>query len=130
MNPASRSIIAVVVTGIWVNASEFFRNEVLLKTYWVDHYRSLGMIFPSEPKNGTIWLIWGFVFAIVLYVLSRRFDVIQTALISWFMAFVLMWLVILNLNVLPVALLLYAVPLSLLEVFVGSYICIRISPKG
>lgn len=130
MNPTSRSIIAVVVTGIWVNASEFLRNEVLLKTYWVDHYRSLGMIFPSEPKNGMIWLVWGFLFAIAMYVLSRKFDVIQTALISWFMAFVLMWLVILNLNVLPVALLLYAVPLSLLEVFVGSYLCIRISPKG
>ncbi|MBN2284434.1 MAG: hypothetical protein JXO48_11145 [Deltaproteobacteria bacterium] len=130
MNPTSRSIIAVAVTGIWVNASEFLRNEVLLKTYWVDHYRSLGMIFPSEPKNGMIWLVWGFLFAIAMYVLSRKFDVIQTALISWFMSFVLMWLVILNLNVLPVALLLYAVPLSLLEVFVGSYLCIRISPKG
>ena len=31
MNTQSQSVIAVVLTGIWVNASEFFRNEVLLK---------------------------------------------------------------------------------------------------
>ncbi len=60
MNLQSRSIIAVVLTGIWVNASEFLRNEVLLKTYWVNHYQSLGMTFPSEPRNGMIWVAWGF----------------------------------------------------------------------
>ena len=129
MNTPSRSIIAVVLTGNWVNASEFFRNEVLLKTYWVDHYQSLGMTFPSEPRNGMIWLAWGFLFAISIYLISRKFNLIQTALISWLMAFVLMWLVTLNLNVLPSAILIYAVPLSLLEAFIGSYICIKISPS-
>ncbi len=44
------------------------------------------------------------------------------------MAFVLMWVVAWNLNVLPIAILLYAVPLSLLESFIGSYICMKISP--
>ncbi len=129
MNAKSRNIIAVAFTGIWVNASEFFRNEVLLKKYWVDHYQSLGMIFPSAPKNGMIWLAWGFLFAIAIYLISRRFNLIQTALISWFMAFVLMWVVTWNLNVLPGAILIYAVPLSLLEALIGSYICIKISPN-
>ena len=130
MNPQSRNIIAVILTGIWVNASEFFRNEVLLKTYWIDHYRSLGMTFPSEPLNGMIWVAWGFLFAIAIYIISRKFDLIKTTLISWFMAFVLMWIVTWNLNVLPSAILIYAVPLSLLEAFIGSYICIKMSPNG
>ena len=129
MNLQSRSIIAVVLTGIWVNVSEFVRNEVLLKTYWVDHYQSLGMTFPSEPKNGMIWVVWGFLFATAIYLISRKFNLIQTALISWFMAFVLLWVVIWNLNILPRAILIYAVPLSLLESFIGSYICIKISPN-
>jgi hypothetical protein len=60
MNTQSRSVISVILTGIWVNVSEFFRNEVLLKTYWVDHYRSLGITFPSSPKNGMMWVVWGF----------------------------------------------------------------------
>ena len=130
MNLQSRNIMAVILTGIWVNASEFFRNEVLLKTYWINHYRSLGMTFPSEPLNGMIWVAWGFLFAITIYIISRKFDLIQTTLISWFMAFVLMWIVTWNLNVLPSAILIYAVPLSLLEAFIGSYICIKMSPNG
>jgi len=130
VNLQSRNIIAVILTGIWVNASEFFRNEVLLKTYWIDHYRSLGMTFPSEPLNGMIWVAWGFLFAIAIYLISRKFNLIQTTLISWFMAFVLMWVVTWNLNVLPSAILIYAVPLSLLEAFIGSYICIKMSPNG
>jgi hypothetical protein len=129
MNLQSRSIIAVILTGIWVNVSEFIRNEFLLKTYWVDHYQSLGMTFPSGPKNGMIWVVWGFLFAIAIYLISRKFNLIQTALVSWFMAFVLMWVVTLNLNILPSAILIYAVPLSLLEAFIGSYICIKISPN-
>ena len=129
MNLQSRSIIAVILTGIWVNVSEFIRNEVLLKTYWVDHYRSLGMTFPSEPKNGMIWVAWGFLFAIAIYLISRKFNLIQTTLISWFTAFVLMWVVTWNLNILPSAILIYAVPLSLLEAFIGSYICLKISPN-
>jgi predicted neutral ceramidase superfamily lipid hydrolase len=86
------------------------------------------MTFPSAPKNGIIWVVWGFLFAISIYLISRKFHLIQTALISWFMAFVLMWVVTFNLNVLPGAVLIYAVPLSLLEAFVGSYICLKISP--
>jgi len=130
MNLQSRNIMAVILTGIWVDASEFFRNEVLLKKYWIDHYQSLGMTFPSEPKNGMIWVAWGFLFAIGIYIISKKFNLIQTTLISWFMAFVLMWVVTWNLNVLPSAILIYAVPLSLLEAFIGSYICIKMSPNG
>jgi hypothetical protein len=128
MNKQPGSINTVMLTGIWVNASEFLRNEVLLKSYWVNHYHSLGMTFPSASKNGIIWVVWGFLFATAIYLISRRFNLVQTALISWFMAFVLMWVVTLNLNVLPIAILIYAVPLSLLESFIGSYICMKISP--
>lgn len=127
MNVKLRNINAIIITGIWVNASEFFRNNVLLKAYWIRHYQSLGMTFPSEPKNGMVWIAWGFLFAIAIYLISRKFNLIQTALISWFIAFVLMWVVTWNLNVLPITILIYAVPLSLLEAFIGSYICIKIS---
>lgn len=129
MNLQSRSIFAVILTGIGVNVSEFFRNQVLLKTYWVDHYQSLGMTFPSEPQNGLIWVAWGFLFAIAIYLISRKFNLIQTTLISWFMAFVLMQVVTWNLNNLPNAILIYAVPLSLLEAFIGSYIYKKMSPN-
>ncbi len=118
-----RHIVAVLVTGLWVNTSEFFRNEFLLKNAWVAHYQSLGMVFPSAPLNAAVWVGWGFLLSISIYVISRKFSIVQTALIVWFMGFVLMWVVVWNLNVLPRAILRYAIPLSLVEVFVGSYIC-------
>lgn len=130
MSPTSRSIAAIALTGIWVNASEFFRNEVLLKSYWLAHYQSLGLEFPSAPVNGMVWMVWGFLFALALFLVSRRFSLVQTALICWLMSFVLMWLVIGNLHVLPPALLLYAVPLSLLECFVGSWLCRKLAPAA
>jgi hypothetical protein len=123
-------MITILLAGVWVNASEFFRNEILLKTYWVNHYQSLGMTFPSEPLNSMIWMVWGFLFAGSVYILSGKFNLIQTTLLSWFTGFVLMWPVTWNLSVLPIAILIYAVPLSLLEAFVGSYICHKMSGKG
>jgi len=128
MNLKVRNIIAIVLTGIWVNASEFFRNEVLLKKYWLEHYQSLGMTFPSQPVNGMIWVLWGFIFATAIYIISRKFSLLQTTMLIWLTAFVLMWVVTWNLKVLPIAILVYAVPLSLLEAFIGSYICKKISP--
>lgn len=128
MKIKSRSIMAVMLTGLWVNASEFLRNEVLLKTYWVNHYQALGLTFPSEPRNGALWATWGFLFAGAIYLLSRKFSLLQTTLLSWFVGFVLMWVVTWNLNVLPTAILMYAVPLSLLETCIGTYIACRLSP--
>jgi hypothetical protein len=129
MNGRMKGILAVVLAGVWVNASEFFRNMVLLNSYWVSHYKSLGMIFPAEPVNGMIWGVWGFLYAWSIYLTSRRFSLVETALLSWLVGFVLMWLVIFNLNVLPRGLLLFAVPLSLLEAFVGALICKKAGPE-
>lgn len=128
MNQNVRGIVAILLTGVWVNASEFFRNNVLLKNYWVAHYKLLGMTFPSAPRNGMMWMVWGFLYALAIYSISRKFSLLQTTLISWLVGFVLMWIVIWNLNVLPVVILPYAVPLSLVEAFVGSYLCKKIAP--
>jgi hypothetical protein len=118
-----RNVVAVVLTFLWVNASEFFRNEALLKELWKSHYQSLGLSFPAEPLNGVMWVVWGFLYSLGIFWISRKFNLLQTTLLSWFVGFVLMWVTLWNLHVLPVGLLVYAVPLSLLEAFVGSYIC-------
>jgi hypothetical protein len=129
MKPQISRIITVVLTGIWINASEFFRNQVLLNAMWVEHFQSLGMTFPSAPINAAVWGIWGFVFGAMIYLISRKFTLIETTLLSWVMAFLMMWMVTWNLNVLPFSILVYAVPLSLLECFVGAYICKKMSPS-
>jgi hypothetical protein len=129
MKLRSRSLFAIVLAGFWINASEFFRNQVLLNGSWVSHFQGLGMTFPSAPLNALVWVIWGFVFAIMLFMLSRKFNLLETTLLGWVTGFLMMWLVTWNLNVLPLSILVYAVPLSLLESFLGAFICIRMSPR-
>ena len=120
-----KTIIPVLLATIWISISEFVRNEFLVKSLWVNHYQSLGLTFPSAPLNGAVWGLWSLLFAISIFIISKKFSLIETTLISWFYGFVMMWVVIGNLNVLPEGLLIYAIPLSLLEAFVASWIVKR-----
>lgn len=117
-----RIILAIISSGIWINISEFIRNEFLFKQYWLDKYASMGLEFPSSPVNGAIWVLWGFVFAGCLVYLCRRLAVMEVMIIGWVMGFVLMWLVVGNMNVLPLGILKVAVPWSVLEVGVAVFI--------
>ena len=117
-----KTILPVLLAGIWISISEFVRNEFIVKSYWTEHYRDLGLIFPSEPLNGAVLGIWSLLFAIAVFIIAKKFTLIQTTILSWFVAFVMMWVVIANLAVLPYGLLWYAVPLSFLESFVAALI--------
>jgi hypothetical protein len=121
-----RKIIAVLLATIWISISEFVRNQFLLKSFWTEHYQSLGLVFPSEPVNGAVWGIWSLFYAIAIFFIAKKFTLVQTTFLSWFVGFVLMWLVVGNLGVLPYRLLLYAIPLSLLEAFLAALIIKKI----
>lgn len=117
-----KTILPILVAGIWISLSEFLRNELFFKSYWTQHYQQRGLVFPSDPANGAVWGLWSLLFAIWIFIILKKFSLLQTTLLAWFAGFVLMWVVIWNLNVLPQGLLMYAVPLSLLETFVAAVI--------
>jgi len=121
------TILPVLLATIWISVSEFLRNEFLVKSYWTSHYEQLGTVFPSEPLNGAIWGLWSLLFAVAIFIISKKFSLWQTAFLSWFVGFVLMWVVIGNLGVLPSGLLFIAVPLSILEAFLASLIVKKLS---
>ena len=129
MNFIGKTLLPILLSAIWISISEFARNEVIAKSYWINHYTSLGLTFPSEMINGAVWGLWSFLFAIAIYIISRRFSLLETTFLSWFVGFVLMWVVIWNLDVLPPALLLIALPLSLLEAFIATWIIDRLTKK-
>ena len=124
-----KTILPVLLTTIWISLSEFLRNEFLLKSYWTEHYNNLGLVFPSDPVNGAVWGVWSLLFAIVVFILAKRFNLIKTALLAWFTGFVLMWVAIGNLGVLPYTLLYIAVPWSLLEALVAAWIIKKLTTK-
>lgn len=122
-----KTILPVLLATIWISISEFVRNEFLLKSYWLKHYENLGIVFPSDPVNGAIWGLWSLLLAIAIFVISKKFSLLQTTLLSWFVCFVLMWVVIGNLGVLPYGLLYFAIPLSIFEAFLASFIIKKLS---
>jgi hypothetical protein len=122
MKLISNTILPVLLATVWISISEFARNEFLVKSYWTDHYKTLGLAFPSAPVNGALWGLWSLLFAVAVFSIAKRFTLVQTTLLSWFVAFVMMWVVIGNLGVLPYGLLLFGIPLSILESFIAALI--------
>ncbi len=121
-------LLPVMAAMLWISLSEFVRNQWWFSSLWTEHYQHMNLTFPAEPLNGAVWGIWALVFACVLHVLSSKFSFLQTCLLGWLIGFVMMWLVIGNLGVLPFGLLVYAIPLSLLEVVLAVWIDRKLTP--
>jgi hypothetical protein len=129
MKQHKRTILPILLATIWICLSEFIRNEFLVKSFWIRHYQDLGLVFPSKPVNGVLWGVWSLLFAVAVYILAKKFTLLQTTFLSWFVACVMMWVVIGNLGVLPYGLLVYAIPLSILESLVATFIVKAFSAK-
>jgi len=124
--PNKKQALAVVLAGVWITASEFARNEFVLKHYWVEHYEGLGLTFQTVPVNGMLWTVWSLLFAYIIHRLLQQYSVSQSMVLAWLVGFVMMWLVTYNLQVLPLGLLVFAIPLSVVEVGVAALIIRKI----
>lgn len=62
-----KRVLALLSATVWISISEFVQNQFLLTDYWIKHYTTLGLTFPSAPINGAIWGIWSLLFAILIY---------------------------------------------------------------
>jgi hypothetical protein len=121
-----KTLLPIAVAGIWITASEFVRNEFLLKSYWVGHFEALGLRFETLPLNGMLWMVWSFILAYLIFRLLQKFHFWEAICLAWLPAFAMMWITIYNLQVLPLMLLVFAVPLSLIEVAVAALIIKKI----
>lgn len=117
-----KTLLPILAAAAWISISEFARNQFWLLTYWTEHYSKMGLHFPAEPSNGAVWGIWSLCLAILIFILAKKYSLFQTILLVWFSGFILMWLVIGNLGVLPVQILMYAAPMSFLEVLIATWI--------
>lgn len=124
-----RAILAVLCSTMWISLNEFLRNQVLLLDRWSDKYSSMGLTFPGDPVNGAIWGVWALCLSVLLHFLSRRTSLPEAAVLGWLFGFVLMWLVIGNLGVLPFGILPYAIPWSMIEVAGAVWMDGRLSKR-
>lgn len=123
-----KSFVAVLLASVWIVISEFVRNELLFKYFWVDTFNNLGLTFETLPINGLLWFVWSVLLAVLIHRLLRITSQKETIILSWLCAFMMMWITVYNLQVLPLGLLIFAVPLSLLEIFVAVIILKRFTP--
>ncbi len=130
MQTIKKTVLPILLATIWISISEFVRNTFLLHNYWTEHYQNLGLTFPEQPINGAVWGIWSLCYAIAIFIFSKKYTLIQTTFLSWFVGFVFMWLVVGNLGVLPFGILVYAIPLSMLEAFLAAYIFFKMCVSG
>lgn len=117
-----KPLLAVMGATVWIALSEFSRNQIILISEWRNHFNSMDLTFPEHPINGVFWFIWSLGLAIAIYILSRKFNNAETVSIAWLTAFGLMWIALGNLKVLPVPILVIAVPLSIIEVYIATCI--------
>jgi len=94
MGIIKRTIIPILITGIWINLSETVRWMLLVEPYWIEKYENLNLAFPNETVNLIAWMVWGFCHASIIFILSKRFNLFQTTILSWFVAFAMMWIVV------------------------------------
>ena len=130
MQTIKKSFLPILVATIWISLSEFIRNTFLLHNHWIEHFQGLGLTFPEQPINGAVWGIWSLCFAIAIFIFSKKYTLIQTTLLSWFVGFAFMWLVVANLGVFPLEILFYAIPLSILESFLATYIIFKFNESS
>ena len=123
MEQFKKSILPILVTGIWINIFETVRWVLFVEAYWVEYYQNLNLVFPTGPVSGLVWMIWGFCFATIIFILSRKFTLLQTTLLSWFVVFGMLWVVLWNIDILPIGYLWFVIPLSLFEAYIGALIC-------
>lgn len=121
-----KPLAAILAATIWISICEFVRNQVLLLHLWENHYDKMGLDFPKDPVNGAVWGIWSLLFAVYLFLLSKKQTLWETVFLGWISGFIFMWLVIGNLGVLPFNILPVAIPFSFVEVFVATLIIKRV----
>ena len=117
-----RTIVTIFLTTAWIGFSEFVRNQLIFLSYWQSHYEKLGLTFPAGALNGAIWGMWSFIFAVCIFIISKKYSFKETALLAWVFGFVMMWVAIGNLGVLPYKILWAAVPLSIFEATIATLI--------
>jgi len=117
-----KTILPIILIGLWINISVTIGWMLILEGYWIEKYQSLNLVFPTGLINNITWMIWGFMLATIIFILSKKFCVIHTTFLAWFVAFVMMWTIVWNISVLPTGMLLFNIPFTLTVTYIGALI--------
>ncbi|MCX6135863.1 MAG: hypothetical protein NTU47_18825 [Ignavibacteriales bacterium] len=120
----------IVLLAVWINCAETLRWMLYTKPRFDGHFQRMGLELPNKPINGILWIMWGVVIAVIVFMLSKKFSLWQTTIITWLAVFVLVWIALWNSAVLPLEILPVVVPLSLITIFIAALIAKKLEPQA
>jgi hypothetical protein len=124
-------VLTTLIVSIWINISEVFRYFIIVKPMMQEY---LAMLPGAIPMNWIVFAIWGiwdtilttlvvFIYWLVAQCFGNNLmSTIISATTSWALFFLLFWLGMVNMGLSPISVALIALPLSLLEMIVASWI--------
>lgn len=131
-------VIITLLTSIWINISEVFRYFVLVMPRVKSFFDDKEGIADMDLEIFAIWGFWDTlltgVLVFVFWLYSRVFGssnraVLISGTIVWSAVFVIFWVAIANMGLLEWEILWIALPLSWLEMIVGTWIASKLYKK-
>ncbi len=123
MKNYKKSIWQILIVSLWINIFETLRWLLFAKPDIDMHFRTANLVLPNEPLNNILWLIWGIIIAVMIFIISKKYKALQTTFIVWITVYVMHWIALWNMAVLPINILWLAVPLTFINVLIGVLIC-------
>ena len=125
-----KAIWQILLVSLWINIFETLRWMLFAKPSIDIHFKAANLVLPNEPVNNLLWIIWGIIIAVMIFIISKKFKILQTTFIVWITVYIMHWIALWNMAVLPINILWLAVPLTFINVFVGALICNKFKGKG
>lgn len=129
--------LIVILTTLWINASEIFRYFVLVRPKTKSYWNHLEGIADMDVIIFLIWGVWDSILTLfvvlITWVCWKAFDsaregISYASMLTWVM-FVLFWVATANMGFSSWEILWITLPLSLLEMIVGAFIAYRLLEK-
>jgi len=122
MKNHKKAIWPVVILSIWINVAETIRWMVFAKPYFVSHYQKMNIEPPGGPLYLIIWIVWGVLLAILIYIISRKFSWIETTIMVWLSVFSGMWIMLFNQSLVTFPVLLTLAAFCFIEILIAVLI--------
>lgn len=125
-----KNAIAILAAAVWLSLLEFLRDQYLVQSYRIEQNQLHGSMYREEPLMGSAAGIWSLFLAIYIFLVTRKLGNWYATIAAFSGCLLLMWVINGDLRVMPVRLILFAIPLILLESFIAVWIIRRISPAN
>ena len=119
----------ILLVSLWINIFESLRWMLFAKPDIDMHFKTANLVLPNQPINNILWLVWGIIIAVMIFIISKKYKVVQTTFIVWITVYVMHWIALWNFAVLPINILWLAIPLTFINVLVGAFICTKFTIK-